>query len=94
LAKLPSDIETRINKLFTSEKDKLKAKELILSLWSEKLNVGPDQLARSILVISDGDLSKLIEIKMNCVDPRDTIMEAEGRLGNPGHYLTKPFDNE
>lgn len=95
MAKLPPDIEKKINKLFSSEKDRVKASELILSLWAEPLNVGPAQLARAILTISNGDLDKIIEIKKDYYgDPRDVLMIAESRLGNPGHYFIQPFKDD
>ena len=95
MTKLPPDIENKITRLFTNEIERARAKDLILSLWSETLNVGPAQLARSILTISEGDLKKIIEIKINFYgDPRDVIMDAERKLGNPGHYFIEPFINE
>ncbi len=75
--------------------ERVKAKELISSLWTENLNVGPAQLARSILTISNDDLNKIIEIAKDFYgDPRDVIMIAEGRLGNPGHYFIEPFNDD
>jgi hypothetical protein len=68
---------------------------LISSLWHKTLNVRPDQLAPSILVISGSQLSKLEEIFDSNFygDPRDVIMEAEGKCGNPGHYFIQPFSD-
>jgi hypothetical protein len=92
---LPPDIENKINKLFSNETDRIQAKELMGSLWTETLNVGSAQLARSILVLSNGNLDKIIEIKKDYYgDPRDVIMMAEGRLGNPGHYFNEPFKED
>ena len=95
MTKLPSDIENKINKLFSSEIDRAKAKELMVGLWAENLTVGPAQLARSILIISNGDLDKMIEITKDFYgDPRDVIMIAEGLLSNPGHYFIEPFKDD
>lgn len=95
MTELPSDIENKINKLFSSENDRSKAKELMESLWSESLNVGPDQLARSILTLCNGSLDTLIEIRKDFYgDPRDVIMMAENKLGYPGHYFLQPFRDD
>ncbi len=91
---LPTDIERRIDQLFIDLTDNQEVKKIILSLWTKTLNVGEDQLARSILTISEGDLQKLKSIyKQNFYgDPRDVIMTAERLLGNPGHYFIPTFD--
>lgn len=91
---LPQDITNKINTLFTLEANRLQATQLLEALWTESLTVGPAQLARSILILSNGDLQKLRELKKSYRgDPRDIIMEAEGVLGNPGHYFIEPFED-
>ena len=57
----------------------------LLKLWELSLNVGPDQLARSILILSAGDISIFREIFETDFygDPRDVITRAESKLGNP-----------
>lgn len=90
---LPIDIERKIDQLFIDLKDNQEVKKLILSLWTTTLNVGEDQLARSTLTISAGDIQKLKDaIKDFYGDPRDVIMRAERLLGNPGHYFKPTFD--
>ena len=90
---LPIDIERKIDQLFIDLKDNQEVKKLILRLWTTTLNVGEDQLARSILTISGGDIQKLKDvIKEFYGDPRDVIMTAERLLGNPGHYFIPTFD--
>lgn len=91
---LPIDIENKINKLFSSLSDRQIAKKLILDLWTMPLNVGVDQLARSILTISEGQITKIRSIIEQHFygDPRDVIMMAEKQLGNPGHYFIQTFD--
>jgi hypothetical protein len=91
---LPNDIEDKINQLFLNLSENQKIKDLLHSLWSTSLNVGPDQLARSILVLSEGNLNKVQEIFMQdfFCDPRDVIMMAESKLGNPRHYFIPTFD--
>jgi hypothetical protein len=75
MATLPTDIDKKIDQLFRNKTHRKKAKRLILSLWQTSLNVGPAQLARSILTISEGELSKIQEIfSLNFYDdPRDVI---------------------
>lgn len=94
MMELPQDITNKINTLFPLEADRVQATELLEALWTESLTVGPAQLARSMLVLSKGDLHNMRELKKNYRgDPRDIIMEAEGLLGNPGHYLVEPFED-
>ena len=90
---LPIDIERKTDQLFIDLKDNQEVKKLIQRLWTTTLNVGEDQLARSILTISGGDIQKLKDfIKDFYGDPRDVIMAAERQLGNPGHYFIPTFD--
>ncbi|MEI7596146.1 MAG: hypothetical protein WCK02_10400 [Bacteroidota bacterium] len=91
--KLPIDIERKIDQLFIDLEDKQEVKKIILRLWSTNLNVGEEQLVRSILTISNGNTQKLRDIiKDLYVDPRDVIMTAECLAGNPGHYFIPTFD--
>ncbi|AIM37863.1 hypothetical protein KO02_15090 [Sphingobacterium sp. ML3W] len=90
---LPEDINTRISQLFPSSTDRQRVIELLKSLWVTPLNVGADQLARSILVLSDGQLSEVEHIFLTHFsgDPRDIIIQAESKIGNPGYYFNQPF---
>jgi hypothetical protein len=91
--KLPIDIEYRLDKLFPVASDRLEVERLLLSLWTTSLNVGEGQLARSILVLSDGNVSVVQNIFNSGFmgDPRDVIMSAEAKVDNPGHYFIDPF---
>ena len=89
---LPGDIENKIDQEYPARPQNARAKELITGLWSDSLNVGPDQLARAMLVLADGDLERLATLKKDYMgDPRDVIMNAEAKAGFPGHYFTDPF---
>jgi len=90
---LPTDIKNRLDKLFTAISDRQEVERLLLSLWTTSLNVGEEQLARSILVLSDGKVSEVKNIFNSDFmgDPRDIIMSAEAKADNPGHYFTDPF---
>ena len=94
MTKLPADIENKIEHLFTSTEEKAEVKKLLITLWQKSLNVGPDQLARSILFLSEGKLDKLKAVfeKDFYGDPRDVIMMAEEKAGSPKHYFIPPFD--
>jgi hypothetical protein len=93
--KLPLDIQTRIHKLFPNESDQRKACELLLGLWEEKLNVGPAQLARATLVLCEGSIQAIVSLRKSYIygDPRDVIMKAEGKIGNPEDYFNSPLSN-
>lgn len=92
----PADIKKRINQLFNSPAERLEAEGLLQSLWTISLNVGPAQLARSILVLSEGRVSTIRQIIESGFhgDPRDIIMAAKRKAGNPGHYFSDPFDDK
>jgi hypothetical protein len=90
---LPADIEAKINLLFIDLKERETVKQLMSDLWSKPLNVGPDQLTRSILILSEGRISEVEKIFHSNFydDPRDVIMMAEQKSGNPGHYFVDRF---
>ena len=92
---IPEDILNKINKLYSNSSDREIAQKFIESLWGQSLNVGPEQLARSILIISDGDLSELKRIFETRFlgDPRDVITMAKSKIHGHGHghYFTDPF---
>lgn len=89
---LPSDIKNRLDNLFPIAPDRQEVERLLLSLWTRSLNVGEEQLARSILVLSDGRISEVRKIFDTGFmgDPRDVIMSAEAKA-DPGHYFNAPF---
>ena len=91
---LPIDIENKIKLLYSDSKDRESATKLLRSLWHTSLNVGEEQLARSILTIAGSDIHVIKKIFDSNFfgDPRDVIMEAEKKTGNPGHYFIKPFE--
>ena len=91
---LPPDILEYIQQHFSIHEEQVEVKNQLESLWALSLNVGPDQLARSLLVVCEGKVYKLKEIIQNGFygDPRDVIMMAEAMLGHPGHYFMSAFD--
>jgi MFS family permease len=90
---VPADILARIAIDFKDQKIREEVLAVIESLWTQPLNVGPAQLARSILVLSEGNVELLRKIfnEKFYGDPRDVIMQAEQFAGNPGHYFIPEF---
>ncbi len=91
---LTKDIAAKIDELFLNQAENKEVKHLLAGLWSTRLTVGSPQLARSLLILSEGNVDiirKIIGSHFNG-DPRDVIMEAEYKLGNPGHYFIPTFD--
>lgn len=68
-------------------------KKIIRNIIRYGSNTGVDQVLRSILYLSEGDLRKVKKYyEMYCDDPRDVVGEAEQKAGNPGHWFSIPFD--
>jgi hypothetical protein len=91
---LPEDIKLKIRQFYKDPDDITEVEKLLLGLWSMPLNVGPEQLARSILIIAEGNLSEIKKIISSGFygDPRDVIMNAENKIGNPKNYFIDPFE--
>jgi hypothetical protein len=89
--KLPKDIKSKIDKNYSNQSQKDVIIEFIEKIYSQRWNVGNDQLCRSILFLMNGKSSKMADFE-NIEDPRDIIMEAEREAGNPNHYFLKPFE--
>ena len=90
---MPNDILRRIAFDFPKEAEASEVTALIGGLWKEPLNVGAEQLARSILYLASGDLAELRTLcadKMG--DPRDVIAAAGRLAGDPRLYFIEPFD--
>lgn len=94
MKKLPPDIEHKIDFLFHDLSDRQYVKNLMLGLWDISLNVGADQMARSIIFLAEGNVSMVKDIfeREFYGDPRDVIMMAEKKSGNPGHFFMITFD--
>ncbi|MFN5417829.1 MAG: hypothetical protein ACK5B9_12295 [Flavobacteriia bacterium] len=88
---IPNDIEKKIYQLFSNEKERKEVENKIKSLYSKNWGVGFDQLTRSIIFLSDGKLEEFKNI-IKEMEPRDLILDAERKAGNPKHYFCIPFD--
>ena len=91
---IPKDILLKIDELFPAMEDNIAAKNLVEEITQATANVGFAQLIRSILILSEGNLSGIRKIVQSDFygDPRDVIMKAERKLGNPGHYFVPSFE--
>lgn len=89
----PEDIQRKVRELFPDEADQVYILQKLGTLWQMPLNVGPDQLARGILILSGSSRNEFDALFEGDFmgDPRDLLVSAEEKLGNPGHYCTEPF---
>lgn len=86
------DIKDRIKNDFEFA-DAIEVEKIFNQIASFGSNTGVDQVLRSILYLSNGDLANVKKYySMYCDDPRDVIGEAEEKAGNPGHWFSIPFD--
>jgi hypothetical protein len=90
---LPEDILQRIHKDFPVVTDRNEILHLFECVEQADINVGIEQLQRSILVIAAGDVREIKQIFKTTFygDPRDVIMIAEAKVGYPGSYGSLPF---
>lgn len=87
---IPEDILLKVDKLFSNPTEKAKALAVIQSVFEQSWGVGHAQFARSLLVLSEGNLA-VLEEEIKVPEPRDIIVRAEEKSGNPDHYFTIPF---
>ena len=83
----------RVEQTYIEEERKSVISKL-LSLWETNLNVGAEQLARSILIVADGKFDTLESVFKSIFqgDPRDVILIAMEKSENKTHYGNKPFE--
>jgi len=93
--RLASDVRARIDRDFRDSADRMAVRARLRSLWDMSLTVGPQQLARSILIIAAGDRSELEQLFDSGFrgDPRDVIMAAMAVSEGQAGYGSKPFRN-
>lgn len=90
---LPGDVVAKIDTDFSDESVREKVKSSLEELWSRSLNVGPEQLARGIVFLADGDYEEFKDLRTNfCGDPRDLLRIANGKLQNNAYWFSLPFD--
>jgi hypothetical protein len=92
--RLPQEVYQKAALLFPDETDLQEVVTALSQLYERPLNVGAEQLARSVLVVTDGDLDAFRTLIRDLGgDPRDVIVEAEGKLNNPGHAFNTPLED-
>lgn len=91
--RLAGDVRARIDRDFRDPADRKAVRARLKSLWDMNLTVGPQQLARSILILAEGDRSELEQLFTSGFrgDPRDVIMAAMAVSGGQTAYGSKPF---
>lgn len=91
--RLPTDIIQKIESDYNDSEQK-EVLNILESLYKDNAKVGSmEQAIRGLIYIANSNI-KLI--KEYCIpylqyDPRDIIMEAEEKAGNPGHWFGIPF---
>jgi hypothetical protein len=93
MVKLPKDILNRIEKDYKAKHKQKYVIEKLSTLYCTYINVGVDQLIRSILILADGkaeEIDKIFESNFYG-DPRDLIMNAMSKTNNETHYGINPF---
>jgi hypothetical protein len=92
--RLPKDVLQKAALLFPDESEKKEVIKALSQLYDRPLNVGAEQLARSVLVVTDGDMDAFRTMISDLGgDPRDVIVEAESKQRNPGHAFNTPFED-
>lgn len=92
---IPDDIKKRVIKLYSDKELQAEAMEIMRYFHEDvNLNVGSSQFCRAILTLAGSNIDELWWLAGVPDDPRDTIMSAEAKLGNPKRYFIPPFDDE
>ncbi|WP_144884899.1 hypothetical protein [Lacibacter cauensis] len=88
-----ADIYKAIARYFPAAVEQAEVEHLLQSINQADITVGKDQLARSILIMADGNLHELRRLFDTGFlgDPRDVIMIATGKTNNKSDS-SAPFD--
>ena len=95
MEKLPNDIIQRINMDFKTRNTQKYIIKKLSTLYKMSINVGIEQLIRSILIIANGNIEEFDKIFESSFynDPRDLIMYAMDKTKNETYYGINPFTN-
>ena len=91
---LAPDVIDKI-KVDFKESEREEAIRILETLNKELSNIGDMyQANRGLVFLSEGSLDKLKNyiFPPSDFEPRDIIIEAEEKAGNPGHWFSIPFD--
>lgn len=93
--RLAGDVRARIDRDFPDTGDRRAVRARLKSLWDMNLTVGPQQLARAMLVLARGDRDALEDLFDSGFrgDPRDVIVAANALSTDLKAYGWKPFRN-
>lgn len=89
--KIAKDIVQAIKSKSIDEQTALKLFQLCEEIYDQKLNVGHDQLVRLMLIISNFDEDKFLEIMESNFygDPRDVLMSAHSQDKTSNYGINK-----
>lgn len=89
--KVPIDIVNAINSKL-EEESKLELIGLCEDIYKVNINVGYEQLIRSMLILSNFNIKSFLELRASnfCGDPRDLIMKAQA-IDNSFNYGMNKF---
>ena len=89
--KIATDIIKAINSKSLGEQTTRDLIQLCEDIYEQKINVGHDQLVRSMLIISKFDKTKFLEIIDSNFygDPRDVLMSAHSQDETNNYGITK-----
>ncbi len=87
--RLPRDIEQELRRQFPSRRKYNKVKQRLESLYLTRLTVGAEQLARSILILANGEAGTVEEIFESNFhgDPRDILVSATEADGSSNYGI-------
>ena len=92
MTNLPPDLLTRIDDLFADPANRRMVCASLEKLWNGGINVGPAQLSRAIVFLSNGDMSQFSELRSRFMgDPRDLLSHANSFLVNTDYWFSEPF---
>ena len=92
MTNLPDDLLAKIDELFDRDRDRDQVRNSLETLWDGGLNVGPEQLARAIVFLSDGDFERFQKLRSSFMgDPRDLLAHANSKLQNSDYWFSSPF---
>lgn len=91
---IPADIIAKLKKDYPKEEDYKQAMAVVNHIKEDVLNVGWEQLSRAIILIANGELSKMKEIvdRGYYGDPRDVIMAMMSIPGHENNHGSTPLE--
>jgi len=89
---IPEDIVESVHERLQDPTDRRLVSESLHKLRRGGLNVGPEQLARASVFLSDGDRARFSEVRASFLgDPRDVLVHAHERYADTASWFDKPL---